>query len=114
MRHSLNPKLQTLNHKPKTLNQVRAVADFVATMPHELSLRHGQVLRILSRHQSGWWEGRQQYPKTVQISLCLWMLTHATCLDGGKVDGRHFFISNGTDIALFMDAYLLHDMEKAH
>mmetsp|Transcript_37637 Transcript_37637/g.118876 ORF Transcript_37637/g.118876 Transcript_37637/m.118876 type:complete len:423 (-) Transcript_37637:35-1303(-) len=36
---------------------VRAIADFAAERPHEISLKVGQVLLVLNRHDSGWWEG---------------------------------------------------------
>ena len=35
----------------------RASADFVAERPHEIDLRVGQVVVVLTRHESGWWEG---------------------------------------------------------
>ena len=35
----------------------RAVADFPAERPHEIDLRVGQVVVVLMRHESGWWEG---------------------------------------------------------
>ena len=35
----------------------RAIADFVAERPHEIDLRVGQVVVVLTRHESGWWEG---------------------------------------------------------
>jgi hypothetical protein len=36
---------------------VRALADYVAEHPTELSLREGQLVNVISQHQSGWWEG---------------------------------------------------------
>ena len=35
----------------------RAIADFVAERPHEINLRLGQVVVVLTQHESGWWEG---------------------------------------------------------
>jgi len=35
----------------------RAIADFPAERPHEIDLRVGQVVVVLTRHESGWWEG---------------------------------------------------------
>lgn len=38
---------------------VYAVCSFEASEEHELSIRRGDVLEVLRRHPSGWWEGRR-------------------------------------------------------
>jgi hypothetical protein len=59
---------------------VRAICSFVAQKAHELSFDEGEVMVILRKHQSGWWDGyvsvrvcaRECVDVCVYVSVWLW------------------------------------------
>lgn len=72
---------------------VRALYDFNATNPSELSFQSGQVIEVLERHSSGWWDGminnRRGWLPSNYVTPVMWEGTPAPIAHlGNGMDGN--------------------------